>query len=427
MIANIRILNINSGLANKQFNFNLKTAFWQCQTAKTGIKRMKKLKVLIPLCFALLLIAPFCAKAYEVKTANSVYIGKDEVISGNLYTAGSNITIDGKINGDIFCAAQTVIINGPVTGDIFCAAQAININGEVGGSVRVAGSSLNINGKIGHNVMAAGASIILSKSAQVGWDMLVGGAFVDIRGKINGDLHGGGSNVTVAGEIGKNIRLRLDRNPKMQNNGIDFSNDNGLVISKEAIIGGNVIYTDGLDAKIDNGAKIKGEVTHNLPKQIEKKQMAAFWAWSKIIGFFSALVIGLVLITIGKKQILDLCKILAEKAWPSIGWGAVVLFIGPIIVIILLITIIGIPLALISFAFWLIAIYIAKIMAGIFIGQSFIAKVIPKQKDSLIWAMIIGIFILYLLISIPFIGGLISFLAVLWGIGGIFIYLKGLK
>jgi hypothetical protein len=388
---------------------------------------MKKLRFLVPLCFALLLIAPFCAKAYEVKTANSVYIGKDEVITGNLYTAGSNITIDGKVNGDVFCGAQTVIINGAVAGDIFCAAQAININGEVGGSVRAAGSSLNINGKIGHNVMAAGASVILSKDAQVGWDMLIGGAVVDIRGKIKGDLHGGAANVNIAGEVAKNVKLWLNRNPKIQNNGINFDSNNGLIIAKDAVIGGNLIYTDTLDAKIDTGAKIKGEVSHNLPKPVEKKQMAAFWAWGKIIGFFAALVIGLVLISIGKRQILDLCKIMAEKIWPSIGWGAVVLFIGPILVIILLITIIGIPLALISFTFWLVAIYIAKILTGIFIGQQFLNKVMPKQKDSLIWAMIIGIFILYLIMSIPIIGGFISFLAVLWGLGGIFIYLKGLK
>jgi hypothetical protein len=366
-------------------------------------------------------------KAYEVKTANSVYIGKDEVISGNLYTAGSNITIDGKVNGDVFCGAQTVIINGSVAGDVICAGQSININGEVGGSIRIAGNSLNINSKVGHGVMAAGASIILSKGSEVGWDILIGGAIVDIRGKINGDLHGGAANVTIAGNIGKDVKLMLNRNPKMKNNGINFDNNNGLVITKEAVIGGNLIYTDNLDAKIDTGAKIKGEVSHNLPKPVEKKQTMAFWAWGKIITFFAALVIGLVLITIGKKQIIDLCKIMTEKIWPSIGWGAVVLFIGPILVIILLITIIGIPLALISFAFWLMAIYIAKIMAGIFIGQHFINKVMPKQKDSLIWAMIIGIFILYLIISIPVIGGFISFLAVLWGLGGIFIYLKGLK
>ena len=112
------------------------------------------------------------------------------------------------------------------------------------------------------------------------------------------------------------------------------------------------------------------------------------------------------------------------KIGPSFGWGIIALLLTPIIVVILLITIIGIPLSLILLALWLVALCLSKILAGILVGRSLLNNYWPKKKDSLISAMIIGIVIAYLIFSLPIIGGFISLLAMLWGLGGIMLSLK---
>lgn len=112
------------------------------------------------------------------------------------------------------------------------------------------------------------------------------------------------------------------------------------------------------------------------------------------------------------------------KVWPSLGLGVLALLLTPIIVIILLITIIGLPLAFILFALWLIAIYASKILVGILIGRDLINNYWPKQKDSLILAMIVGIIIASLIFALPIIGRIVSLLAMLWGLGGIMLALK---
>ena len=388
---------------------------------------MRTSKFLILISFTLLLVIPLAAKAYAIKTGGSVYVGKNETISGNLFAAGSNITVDGRVIGDVICAGQAISINGKVDGDVICAGQAISINGEIGGSVRVAGNTININNKIARNAMAAGSSVILNKDAVVSWDMLTAGAFIDIRGKINGDLQGAGANIDIAGQIGKSVNLILNNKIRPQNTAFNMNKNEGLKIEKEAVIGGNVIYSDNNDAQIDQAATIKGEVTHKYPKTPEIRKYWGAWLWGRLIGFFAALVVGLVLITLGHKQIIRATDLMKEKIWPSLGWGLVVLFLLPIIVILMMVTMIGIPLALIILALWLIALYISKILVGIMIGRRLIGKVMPSKKDSLIWAMIGGIFILWIIISIPFIGWIISFLALLWGLGAIALFLKELK
>ena len=375
---------------------------------------MTKTRLLLILCFMLFLTIPVSAKAFIVKTGDSIYIAKDQTIEGNLYAAGANITVDGTVTGDVICAGQTVNINGIVEGDVICAGQSVNINGPINGSVRVAGNSININSQVSHNAMAFGAAVNLGTEASVGWDMLIGAATGEIRGKVGRDLYGGVASAVIAGEIGKDVRLKID-NQK--------SDKSGLIIIDGATIGGNIIYTDKAEASIANNAAIAGEITHNLPK-IRKEKTITVWAWGRLYSIFSALVVGLVLISLWHNQIKKLTDKMLDKVGPSIGWGVIVMFLTPIIAIVLLITLIGAPLAFILIGVWLIALFISKILVGILVGRNLLEKFWKKQKNSLIFAMVIGIIISWIIFSIPVIGWLICLVAMWWGLGGIWLYFK---
>jgi len=386
---------------------------------------MKKTKFYIIFSISILFILPLTARAFAVKADNSVYIGQDEVVAGNLYAAGANIIVDGTVKGDVICAGQTININGQVEGDVICAGQTININGQVGGSIRAAGNSINVNSAVARNVQAFGASIILGKDAVVGWDMLIAGATGEIRGQVGGDLHGAAANIIIAGKVGRDVKLKVDENVKREKKGISQPEKASLIINKEAVIGGQVVYTSGKEALIDEGAAITGEVTRKLPKAKDfKKKGFVGWAWGRLYSIFSALVIGLVLISLWRKQIIELTGKMLDKVGAAIGWGAIIMFLTPIIAILLMITLIGLPLAFILLGVWLIAILLSKIIVGILIGRSLIDKFWHKKKDSLIWAMIIGIIIFYLILSLPIIGWLITLVAIWWGLGGIWFYCK---
>ena len=375
---------------------------------------MKKTIIILTLAIILL---PLTASAYSVKKGDSIYVPKDEVIEGSLYAVGSTLNIEGKVTGDVFCAGQTINISGEVAGDIFCAGQSINVSGKVGGSLRVAGNAINFNGQVARNAITAGATIVTAASSSIGWDLLVLGNAFELRGDIGRDLYGSAAKVTVAGQVGKNVDLNFGS----QNN-----NEKPLTITSAAKINGNVKYKSDKDAVIDTGAVIRGETIHNFPTAVAKKSPLADlgWWWGKLISIFSALVIGLVLISFWREPVLKITDLMLAKTGPSFGWGILALLLTPIIVVILLITIIGIPLSLILLALWLIAIYASKILVGILVGKSLLNNFWPKQKDSLILAMIVGVVITYLIFALPFVGWIISLLAVLWGLGGIMLALK---
>ena len=386
-------------------------------------KIMAKTRLAIIFSFIFLLALPLGAKAFAVKTGDSVYVAEGEVIEGNLYAAAANITVDGTIKGDVICAGQSININGKVDGDVICAGQSINTKGQIGGNVRVAGNSINLGGSIARNVNAFGASIILDKNAEVGWSMLMAGATAEIRGKIGGDLYGAGPKITIAGEIGGDVRVRLKDKIRAEKKGLSYEDKSELLsISDDAKIGGNLTYTGNNEAVISEKTTIAGEVKHNLPK-VEKARKFMFvgWFWGKLYSIFAALVVGLVLISLWRKQIIELTNKMLEKVGASIGWGAVIMFLTPIIAILLIFTLIGIPLALILLGVWIIALFIAKILAGIMIGRSILEKLWKKKKDPLIWAMIVGIVICWFIFSIPFVGWILTLVALWWGLGGIWL------
>lgn len=340
---------------------------------------MKKTSILI-LFLAVLFLAPITAQAFAVKTGDSIYIDKTETIENNLYAVAVNITIDGTINGDLICAAQSITINGEIKGDLICAAQSINVNGAIGGSVRaVAANSIAINSKITRNVQAFGSNITLNKEAEVGWDMLIACAISDLRGKINRDLHGVGASVIIGGEIGGNVALNLSGQARPKSN--NLKDDPALILKESAIINGDLNYTSGSIGSIDEKAVIKGQVNYSLPKHPATVDKAVSNIWSGIFSIFSSLIVGLVLISLWREEILKIMDKMLKNTGPAIGWGAVLMFLTPIVALLLFITLIGIPLSIIILALWFIALYLSKIIVGILVGRGILEKLLPKKKQ----------------------------------------------
>ncbi|MDD4900652.1 MAG: polymer-forming cytoskeletal protein [Patescibacteria group bacterium] len=369
-------------------------------------------KTILAVCLLVVLL-PLAASAYSVKSGNSVYLGKEETITGNFYAAGANLTIEGKVDGDVICAGQSVNISGDVAGDVICAGQSVTINGKVGGNVRLIGETINLNGSVARNATLLGNTIIANNDANIGWDCLVMGNVLELRGKVGRDLYGRLDRANLTGSVDNNVNLNFDA-----------ANYGLLVVADTAKINGDLRYTAEKNAAIATNAQIKGQVNHAVPSLKKQTDFWPAWWWGNLIAIFSALVIGLVLISFWRAGVIKITDSMLKRVGASLGWGFLVLILTPPLAIILLITIIGIPLSLILVALWLIALYVSKILAGILIGRSLLNSLLPKHKDSLLLAMVVGIVISYLIFAIPFIGWIVSLLAMLWGLGGIALILK---
>lgn len=361
--------------------------------------------------FLALVLIPFSAsKAAGTKTGETIYVPKEEIVSGNLYAAGTTITVDGTVSGDLIAAAQSITVNGRIEGDIIAASQDITVNGEVGGNIRIAGNTLNINGTVSRNLNAFGANVVLGPDARIGWDAYVAGANLTVRGTIDGGLGGYAGQALITGKIGKDVELNLNGSANQK-----------LIIASGAIINGDIKYTSNKAADISADASIAGNVKQEIPA-VKTKNLFWPWVWGRLFAIFAAIAVGLVMTTVCKNCIHKIIGLGEEKRFHLLVPGLLIFFVLPPAILVLMFTVIGIPLALILAALWLIAAYIAKILTAIFLGNLLIKKILKKEDLSLTWSLVPGVIVLWLLFSIPFAGWVFGLAAAWLGLGGLWFY-----
>lgn len=335
--------------------------------------------------------------AFDARSDDTVHIPDGEVITDDLFTGANIITIDGTINGDVWAAARIISISGLVDNSVMAIAQTINISGDIGHAVRVAGETVNISGNIAGDLFVAGNEIIIADN-------------VHIKGIVDGDIKGGGGEITIGSKVGGDINLEVSE----------------LTILSTADIKGSLTYIGENRAVVHTGAQINGITTHKLPEAKEDQSETFFLALlssikTKFIGFLMALLAGLLIILIAPKRLASIAESISSRPGPSAGWGALILFVTPIAAIVICITIIGLPVGLIALALWGIAIYLAQIPVGLFLGQWIIShfRDVEDNRGIMIGALATGLIILKLLSLIPHLGFIIGLVVILFGLGSV--------
>jgi uncharacterized membrane protein len=112
--------------------------------------------------------------------------------------------------------------------------------------------------------------------------------------------------------------------------------------------------------------------------------------------------------------------------WKSLGLGAAMLFTLPPIAILLMITVIGIPLALALLALYPVLLLIGYLTTALYIGDR-AATALKKDTTNATWTRIgfaaLALLALGLVRLIPFVGGLALFAALLFGMGAWMLHL----
>lgn len=354
----------------------------------------------------LMLMTVFAAApvlAFDGRSGDTVTVPQDEVVDGDLYVMGRNIIVDGTVNGDIFGAGQTITINGTVNGGVTLAGETLTVNGQVLHGARLVGQTINVNSSIGRDLAAAGAVLNVGSAAKIADDLVLGVGTSYISGHVNGDIKGGAGEVTITNKVGGNVELEVDK----------------LTITSTANIEGALVYTSENEASIQSGARLGGSTTHNVPEKPAAPSPFSGMP-GKLLGFLMILVIGIIVILLATGRISAMADSIRTKPWPSLGWGALALFVTPIAALVVIITIIGLPVGLIALALYGIAIYLSQIPVGFLIGRLIIRRNGEiESKGLMIGALALGLAILLVLGLIPYVGGLVMLLTIIFGLGSL--------
>jgi|GEM_PF-822892 len=364
--------------------------------------------------FILIFAVP--AHAFEFRSGDNISFPQDASTSGSLAIAGRNITVDGNVDGDLFCAGQNITVNGDIDGDILCAGQTITINGRVNGDVRTAAQSVIFStGQVVRNVTAFAQDVFMRSRSAVRGEVGVGAQNFELTESVIGkDLTGGAETATINGGIGGDVRFEVDQ----------------LTLGPEATIAGSLQYGSDNDAIISENATVSGTISKTAPMKPENDRVERRVERTRdsfsLVGLLSKLVfyglLAFVLLNLFPKYTARISDVLRNDVGKSVGFGFLSLFVIPMLLLLLTITIIGIPVAVLGFLAWMTLMFVARIYIIPLVGDWTLGQLKYKEKTPLL-SVIVGTVVTVVLLKVPFVGGLLAFLAMLWSFGAMILTL----
>ena len=331
-------------------------------------------------------------------------VKESEVIDGTYYAAGQTVTVAGTVKGDVYCAGKSVIVTGTVEGDVLCAGQTVKVSGKVGGDVRLAGQSVTVDGTIAKSASLAGATIDITKSGNIGQDITAAGETVTISGKVARDMWIGGTSATITGTIGRHGEVASE----------DFT------VSDGAIVQGNVHYKSRHEASIAEGS-VKGKVdfTKQTDRQNDSSSGASF-ASSVYMGL-ALLFMSLIFVLAAPNLMNNLGIVGRKKLGMTIVAGLILLLAGPLLLVLVGITVIGIPLAIALALAWILLLLVSGPVTAYYIGR----LVSRKYTSNAVASMMIGAVILAILLMIPVVNVIAGIASTVLGTGMVVLHAFG--
>jgi hypothetical protein len=368
-------------------------------------------KLLVPL-VALTLIFTTQVFARNITAEDTVLIAKSETIDDDLFIGADSVTIEGTINGDVYVGGGTITVRGTINGDLLAGGGTIDISGVISQSVRVAGGNIFIHqAKIGKSLNTFGGNVNVDQDTTVGGTAVFGAGMFSSEAKIERNLLGGGGSVNIGGSIGRSADIGGDV----------------ITLKPQAKINGSLTYFSENAVEMQDGAMVVGEskqIHPDMDKNVSNK-VAPFM--DKIdLGFslwvyLSTLIVGLVFVRFFPLAADSMSQRILSNPWSCLGWGFIVLFLSPIAIGLLFLSIIGIPLGMIAIVLYMIEIYISPIFVAIIFGQILFDS-IGKVRRNTYAKLIVGLLIYSLLVKLPLVGFFVMTGSIFLGLGAIFTY-----
>ena len=308
-----------------------------------------------------------------------------ETKNGDIYQTGDDITISEAVNGNVFITANNLTVTGQIGGDLFVVAKKINLDGaQIYGNVFALADEITINGLI-YDLYAACNTLN-----------------IPYNGTVYRDLKVVCQNATINGVVGGSVNMTVSGN---------------LTLENDCIIYKDLNYTSPTEIEIKEGA-VQGSVNHNTLNQAPKFEIkTSDYVWAIVYSLIFTLIVWLILSFIAPKFTEKVELAGKNRPIASILFGLLTLIAAPIVGLLLIVTIVGIPATIILFTLYCIALAISMPIAIISIASMIAKKVSVLAKARNLCAIVLVAVVIELIKLIPVVGALISFVLLLYGLG----------
>jgi cytoskeletal protein CcmA (bactofilin family) len=243
----------------------------------------------------------------------------------------------------------TVDIRDDMAGELIAGAGSTNIEGRIAGGAVIAAGRINIAGTVQDDVVAIGGAFTLWPQAQIGGDLRLASGDAEISGAVGGDLVVAAGSVVVAGQIGGDIRTLAGK----------------VIVLPGAVIGGRIVTHGPGSVEISPNARVLGgsappegpppkrnRENHSVPHALIGGALLFAFLRLPVIGL-ATLIVGLLFLAIFPRFAEASAGTLRGRPGTSFIAGFVALACAPLAVGLLIVTILGIPVALLVTAAFL--------------------------------------------------------------------------
>lgn len=325
---------------------------------------------------------------------------------GDSFVAGNAPRVGAPVKGDLVAAGGELRIDAPVSGDLVAIGGSLRIDGSVSQNLYAGGGQVALEGAAARNARVAGGSVSVGPRARIVGNASLAGGRVEMLGAVGGYLQAAGGRVYLDGRVEGDVDAAAGE----------------LELGPNARIGGKLTYRGGAPLVQQPGAQVAGGI-ERLEMEIHRARGREA-APRALLGVWT-----LGLMTSAAVLVLALPGFFGRAAgaarrrfgW-SLLWGFLALAAIPLGVVVLLVTVIGLPLALAALLAYPLLLLVGYVTAGIALGDATLAQWWTSRAAHRGWralAAALGVLVIGLVALVPWLGGLAVFLALIAGMGAL--------
>lgn len=346
------------------------------------------------------------AQAQGPKTVRVTTLNPPEGEEKDFYPVwGEIVEISGVVNGDVLAAGGEVYIKGDVNGDVLALGGTVVVEGNVSQDVRVVAGETEISGNVGRNVSVLAGNLSVEEPSVIGGGLAAGVGTAVLSSGIEGDAKLFAGELTINGVVGGDVEVSTER----------------VRIGENADISGDITYLSENEIRIDRQASISGRIARstspklapNISDMSGAERLLSDIRWySHMLSFLAALIVGVILVRFYPNFLVTVSENLGKNFIKNtlIGFASFILI--PVFLLILAITIVGLPLSFLLFLTYIASLYLSKIFLAFWLGRK-----LYKSAKSVYATLLVGLLAFYIMRIIPIFGFFVGILALFVGLG----------
>ncbi|MEO8223387.1 MAG: polymer-forming cytoskeletal protein [Gammaproteobacteria bacterium] len=347
----------------------------------------------------------------ETRLSNSVVVSQP--LPDDLYAVAGDVRIESSVAGAALLATGRAEISGDVDGDVILAAGRVDLAGGVGDDLRVVAADVQVTGFVIDQATIAGGTVIIGPDSAIGGRAWIAAGSLEMAGQVGDNLRVIGGTVVISGRVAGDVDITARE----------------IRIAPGAVIGGNLVWRSSEAPLIAEDAQILGEVrAAGEPEPAfeadEAPGLAEGWALAIAIA-----VAALILQWFAPRLVTRGSAAFQAAPGRTLLLGIASLVLTPVTAFVLFATVLGWLLGLVVLAGFLFALMLSGLVGILIVARMLRARIGGAQTGTVsrfatggwqgLVLVIVVVVALVLAQRAPFLGGFLSTLLMLGGLGAL--------